>query len=142
VHAPVRKDERERGRPRRHARLEVVAKVADVGAAVHIDDHVVAVERGDATQIGHDTEAGRIEPQQAAVGHRDDEQPPIGEPAEARRTSGNFDDRLAATSEIHREHAVVVHVRDPQLPVPPARAFEKSESFSERSEPACHMAGR
>ena len=78
----------------RELAVEVEAEVADVGAAEGVDDHVVAVERGDARQVGVLDEARRLEAQEPLVEHRDDEQPAVGQPAEAGGLPiRQFDDR-------------------------------------------------
>ncbi len=79
-HRAVRGDQRERRRLRCFAVGEVVPEVADVGAPRAVDDHVVAVEGRDTTQVGVLDEAARVEPHETAVLHRHDEQPAIGQP--------------------------------------------------------------
>jgi hypothetical protein len=84
LNAAVGLHQRDRRRSRRGPVVEVEAEVADVGAALPVDDHVVAVEGGHAGQVGVvDQPAARLEAQQLAVGHRDHEQPAVGQPAQA-----------------------------------------------------------
>ena len=75
-----------------HGGVEVEAEVADVGAALGVDHHVVAVERGEPAQLGVGGErAVGLPPQEPAVGHGDHEQAPVGQPPQARRLPGHLD---------------------------------------------------
>ena len=67
-------------RPRRagRARVEVEPEVADVGAAAGVDHHVVAVERGDAAEVGVHDQSVVLEAQHPAIEHRHDQQRPSG----------------------------------------------------------------
>ena len=56
------------------AAVQIEAEVADVRAAESVDHHVVAMETRERRQIGNAGEAFAVVAQQAAVGHRDDEQ--------------------------------------------------------------------
>ena len=70
-------------------------------------------------------EALGLEPQQTSVNHGHDQQPSVGEPAETRRLILDRADRLRRPVQIDRQHAVVVLVGEPELPVAPTRTFGK-----------------
>ena len=124
-------DERQRGLPHWRATLVVPAEVADVGAAMPVDHHVVRVERRDAGEIGMDGDAAAVDAEQLPVGHRDDEHSPIGQPAEARRLRRHVEDPLDAAVEPDGEYPVVVHVGDEEPAVVPARTFEEDEAVGD-----------
>ncbi len=78
-------------------RLAVIEpEVADPGAPVGADHHVVAVAMGEPGEIGVEGEAAGIEPQQLAIEHRDHQQAPVGQPAQPGRLVGDFADGRAS----------------------------------------------
>ena len=88
-------DERERGGAVVSLGIvEIEAEVPDVGVAVTVDDHVVAVVAGDVGQVGHLDQVAVDEGEQAAVGHGHDEQGPVRAPSESRRPGRDLDDGL------------------------------------------------
>ena len=60
-----------------------IAGVAHVGVPTTVDDHVVGITGADAAEVRVLHQAVGIEAQQLAIEHRYDEQPAVGEPAEA-----------------------------------------------------------
>ncbi len=109
--------------------LQVEAEVADVGAAGAIHHHVVAVERRQLPQIGVQRQrAVRLEPQHAAIQHRDDQQAAVGKPAESGRLLRNLDDSFQPGVFGNREHGVLVEIREPQAAVVPARPFAEPQT--------------
>ncbi len=62
----------------------VEAEVAHVGAAQPVDEHVVDGPAGDVLEVGvHDQGAVRLPPVHTVPVHRDDQHPPVGQPAQA-----------------------------------------------------------
>jgi hypothetical protein len=59
------------------AGIEVEAEVADVGPTVGVHDHVVAMERGEARQIGDLDQPARVQAHELAVHHRHDLEPAV-----------------------------------------------------------------
>ena len=72
-----------------------------------------------------------VEPQDAPVVHRDDEQPPVGQEAEPGRAFGHLGDDLRRTAGRKPQHAVVVHVGEPQRAVVPAHALGERQAVDD-----------
>ena len=68
------------------------------------------------------------EPEHAAIEHRHDEHPAVGEPPEARRLLGHLYDRLGLAARVHPDDAPVVLVAEDETPVVPARTFGERET--------------
>ena len=129
AHLAVLGDERERRRAHPAVGEDVRAEVADVGAAPRVDDHVVAVPRRHRRQVGDLLQpAGRDVAHQLAVRHRDDEQRPVGRPAEAGGPVPHLDDRLGVPAGVDGHHLVAPHVGEPQLAVAPARPLAEAQA--------------
>ena len=134
------RSEREHGGPERLAGLVVVAEVADVGPTRGVDDHVVAVEGGEAGEIGVHDETAALESEEPAVRHRDDQQAAVREPAETRGLRRHLDDRLDDTVGRHGDDALAVHVGDPEAAVAPARPLEEVEAVGHHAKVGGHAA--
>jgi hypothetical protein len=122
---PVGLHAHEHRRAWRFAPPEVEAEVADERSAVCRDHHVVGVPVAQAGQIRVDAELAGVEAEHAPVIHRDDEQRPVREPAEARRHRLDADDLLHAAFVVDGEDVPPEEVREPPAAVVPARALEE-----------------
>jgi len=138
--AAVGMHEREHGGPERLAGLVVVAEVADVGSTRGVDDHVVAVEGGEAGEIGVHDETAALETEEPPVHHRDDQQAAVGEPAETRGLRPHLDDQLDDAVGRHGDDALAVHVGDPEAAVVPARPLEEVEAVGHHAKVGGHAA--
>jgi hypothetical protein len=112
--------------------MQIEPEVADVGTALCIDDHVVAVEGCDVAQFGMDDQPVVVEAQHSAIGHRHHEQRAIGQPSEAARLPGHLDLALDVAVEIEGLDRQVVHVAEPQGAVVPPGSFAEAETCGER----------
>src|SRR5258708_8777479 len=81
--AAVGLDENDFGVLGGRVRQDVVAEITDVSVPLAIDHHVVAMERCEFEDVGVHLEAVGIEPEQLAIRHRNNQQPAVGQPAEA-----------------------------------------------------------
>ena len=113
------------------AAVHVEAEVADVRAAVRVDHHVVARAGRERREVGVLDEPLALESEHAAVEHRHDEHPAVGQPAEARRLLRHLDDRSPPCRRVHRDDAVIVLVAEVQPPVVPARSLGEHETFEQ-----------
>ena len=91
---------------------------------------IVAVERGKFEEIGVNSESVGIEPQKLAIGHRNDQQPAVGQPAEARGPVRNFRYGLGAAIQVDVHDFEALHVGKPELAVMPA--FSKCQTIEQR----------
>src|SRR5471030_3461788 len=111
--------------------MAVEAEIADIGAALGVDDHVVAGTGGDRFQFRLDGELAAREAHQAPVGHAHDQHGAVGPPAEAGRTARNLDDDLGLAALVGRADLVDVEVGIPELALVPARALAEAEAVDE-----------
>ena len=114
--------------------VDVEAEVADVGPAVVVDDHVVAVEGGQLGEVGDVVHAVGVESHELALDHGDELQAPVGEPAQPGDDVVALQDDLGLAVGGHGVDPAVVHVREPQPAVVPPRAFGEDQAVEQRSE--------
>ena len=111
----VRGDEDQVGVAGRATAVQIPAEVAHVCATLAIHHHVVAVEAGQAGEIGVlGLPARGVDTQELSIAHRHDEQAPIGQPAEPGRIVGDAGDRLPLPGSVDGQHALRVHVGEVQ----------------------------
>src|SRR5471032_1686752 len=111
--------------------MAVEAEVADIGAALCVDDHVVAKTGGDRFQFRLDGELAIGEAHQALVGHAHDQHRAVGSPAKTGRTARNLDDRLGLAALVGGVNLMDVEVRVPELALMPARALAEAQAVDE-----------
>jgi len=128
----IRRHHDQHGGPGRLARRQVEAEVADVGAALCVHHHVVAMKRREAGEVGHLGQTRPVQAQQAPVDHRHDQQTTVGQPAQPRRLTRHFHHGFRHAIQSHAQHAVRVEVRKPERAVVPARRFGESDLLQEQ----------
>src|SRR5215813_15180458 len=81
-----------------------------------------------------------VEPQDAPVEHRDDEELAFRGPSQPGRTLRDLDDGLIAAIETDGRHAVRVEIGEPELAVVPARRLAELQAVEQDLElrAACH----
>lgn len=103
-------------------------KRTDIGAAVLVDDHVIAPIYEEGCQVGVRRQICAIPAEDLRFEHRDDQQITIREKSEARRPSAGKVNRFGSIAgQIDGPYGLAVHVRKPQETIPPARALAKDE---------------
>ena len=131
--------EREHARRGRRTRQQVVAEVADVGVAARVDDHVVALARGDRAQIGEhvllDRRRRRARP---APSHRHDEQVTVRRPPQTTGLALDLGDGAQRAVGGDRQHPTGALLGEEQLAGMPPRALRKGEVTTDHLEPGPH----
>jgi hypothetical protein len=120
----------QRGRCKRFPTHQVETEVADVGASLVVDHHVVQVAGRVPAQVGvGDQAAVGLAAQDPAVAHRDHQQPPVGQPAEAGRLLLNrrLEPEVGAVC-ADRVDLGGVEVGEPEPPLVPAGRLGEFES--------------
>ena len=107
--------------------MQIEAEVAHIGPAGRIDDHVVAMKGGEGRQVRVlEQTAVRLPAQQAPVLHGHHEQAAVRQPAEPRGFVLDVHDALELAVRRQGADPAVVHVREPEAPVVPARALAEA----------------
>ena len=131
LHASVRLHLRDRGGARRFALVEIETDVADIGAALRVHHHVVAVARVQCAQFGPRRECAVAPPVEPALVHRDHEHVAVRQPADSRGAAGNLEGLEDVSGGCEAPHETLVLVREPQGSGVPARALRKREAACE-----------
>jgi len=109
----IRLHQDQAGRARRLPGSKVKAKVANVGAPLGVQHHVVAMKRRQRRQISHLCQNVAIKPQQTPIRHRHQQQFPIGQPTQTGRLTRHRHHGFTTTRHVHPLHAMSVKVREP-----------------------------
>ena len=135
-------DEDQRRRLQRGLGKQVEAEMADIGAAFRVDPHIVAMKARQRAQVGMGDEcAVRLLPQHALVEHRDDEHPPVGQPAQAGGLARHLCDGVQrARGQVEAMHAPGIEVGQPERAVMPARRLRERQASADQLE--CHSLRR
>ena len=112
----------------------VPSEVADVGPALLIDQHVVAMPGGEVSQECDLCEPFGVEAQQTAIDHGDDQESAFGVPAETGRSSSDLGDGFGISVEVEGDYPVPVHVGEPEPAFVPAWTFGKGETVEQGSQ--------
>ena len=119
---------------RRRVAVDRVGHVPDIGGAIGAGDHVVAIAQRHRGQVGvHDHAAVRLHPAELLGRHCDDQEAPVGKPAESRGVVV-FDrrDHFGISVDGRTHDPVPVHVREPERAVAPARTLYEVEAGKDR----------
>ena len=123
--------------------VQIEAKVADVGAALAIDHHVVAQMRGVVRQIGMQRQPSiRPAPPHLPLAHGDEQQRTIGHPPQPRRLVIEFQFDPVIARHVHRTDGVAVEVAEPQPATRgigmPARPLAEVKPIGKLADRAAH----
>ena len=128
--------EGEHTRRRRRTGQQVVAEIADVGVAAPVDDHVVALARGDRAQIGEQVLLPvAVDAHDAAPSHRHDEQVIVGRPPQTTGLALDLGDGARRAVGGDREHAAGALLGEEQLAGMPPWALRKGQVPTDHLEP-------
>ena len=130
----VRVDAGQHGGARLLAGMAIEAEIADIGAALRVDHHVVAEPCREGAEFRLDRELAVGKAHQPSVGHAHDQHRAVGPPAQPGRPARHLDDRLGLAGFVDGADLVDVEVREIEPVVPPARALAEGKAVEQRFE--------
>jgi hypothetical protein len=113
---------------------QVEAEVADEGPATAVHDQVVDVSRGMTGEVRvHDEDPVRLPAQNLPVAHGDDQQPPIGQPAQTGGLPGHVGLRPEVLAVLpHGPDPISVEVDEPESSLAPTWRLQEVEALRHR----------
>ncbi|MCP1844358.1 hypothetical protein J2R78_007325 [Bradyrhizobium sp. USDA 4538] len=122
-------------------RRQVEAEIADIGASLPVDDHVVDRAGRDLGEIGIERQRSIGKPQQPLPEHRQHDDVAIRQDAETtRRAVGQRSMLLQLARRADAQKRPRHAIDEPEPPAMPSRAFEIAAAVEDRSEASRHDA--